>query len=67
MRCKAVILIGLFIGTLSSLFLLNFTYSIPEVLVSYSSGECTKVINFVETDRFSCENLPMKYDQVWVK
>ena len=41
--------------------------SIPDVWVSYSSRECVKVINYVEGDNFSCENLPSKFNHVWVQ
>lgn len=39
----------------------------PEVQVSHSTGECVKVINFRIEDTWSCDNLPSKYNHVWVK
>lgn len=39
----------------------------PDVWYSYSSGECVKVLNYAEDDNYSCENLPRKFNHVWVK
>lgn len=41
--------------------------SIPDVQVSHSSNECVQVINYNEDDTYSCENMPTKYNKVWVK
>ena len=41
--------------------------SMPDVWFSYSTDECVKVINYDQNDRFSCENLPTKFNHVWVK
>lgn len=40
---------------------------IPDVYVSYSTNVCVEVINHTETDAYTCENLPSKYNHVWVK
>lgn len=57
---------GLFVGLL---FVGSLTYSLnlPEVQMSHSTGECVKVINYVESDEYTCDNLPKKYHHVWVK
>ena len=39
----------------------------PDVHVSHSTGECVKVINYDERFDYTCENLPEKYNHVWVK
>lgn len=39
----------------------------PDVHVSNSTGECVKVINYDERFDYTCENLPKKYNHVWVK
>jgi len=39
----------------------------PDVYVSHSTGECVKVINYDERFDYTCENLPEKYNHVWVK
>jgi hypothetical protein len=42
--------------------------SMPTVEVSHSTGHCERVIEYVEPKRgYSCENLPNKYDHVWVR
>ena len=57
---------GLFVGLL---FVDSLMYSLnlPEVQISHSTGECVKVINFRIEDTWSCDNLPEKYNHVWVK
>lgn len=41
--------------------------SMPDVWFSYSTDECVKVINYEKEDKYSCENLPKKFNHVWVK
>ena len=41
--------------------------SMPDVWFSYSTDECVKVINYDKTDKYSCENLPSKFNHVWVQ
>jgi len=43
----------------------NSAMSIPDMEVSYSTGECVSVINYGDTD-YSCENQPQKYNHIWV-
>jgi hypothetical protein len=38
----------------------------PDVHYSNSTGECVRVLNYAENDRYSCDNLPSKYNKVWV-
>lgn len=49
------------------IYLFLVMMSIPDVWFSYSTDECVKVINYVETDNYSCENLPTKFNHVWVE
>lgn len=44
---------------------LSYASSIPDVHVSYSTGECVTVINYADTN-YSCENQPKKYNHIWV-
>jgi len=44
----------------------NYAMSVPDMHVSYSTGECVKVINYTDT-KYSCENQPQKYNHIWVK
>jgi hypothetical protein len=66
---KDKILVTLMVAV--SLFVLMFVFakaaSIPDVHVSYSTDECVKVINYVEGENYSCENLPSKFNHVWVQ
>ena len=41
--------------------------SIPDVHVSHSTKECVTVINYDEDDKYSCTDMPSKYNKVWVK
>ena len=38
----------------------------PDVMVSNSTKECVEVINYGDTD-WSCDNLPSRYNHIWVK
>lgn len=59
------------VATLLLLVAMDYALSMPEVLVSYSSRDCVGVNNFpgffFNQEVFSCENLPSKFDHVWVK
>ena len=59
------LLAGALVGTVFYLFLDSM--SMPDVWFSYSTDECVKVINYVEGENFSCENMPSKFNHVWVK
>ena len=41
--------------------------SIPDVHVSYSTNECVKVINYAYEHKYSCEDMPEKFNHIWVK
>jgi len=43
----------------------NSAMSIPDMEVSYSTGECVSVINYADTT-YSCEDQPQKYNHIWV-
>ena len=57
---------GLFAGLLF-VGALMYSLNLPEVQISHSTGECVKVINYVESDKYTCDDLPKKYHHVWVK
>ena len=38
----------------------------PDVHFSNSTGECVKVLNYAEGDLYSCDDLPKRYNHVWV-
>jgi len=56
------------VATVVVLFsLLDKAFSIPDVQFSYSTNECVKVLNYVEGENYSCENMPTKFNHVWVQ
>jgi len=40
---------------------------LPDVEMSYETGYCTKVINYAQGDAYNCENMPSKFNHIWVK
>ena len=50
---------------------IDYSMSIPDVQVSYTDRSCQQVQNyesiFFGTTQYSCENMPSKYNHVWVK
>ena len=65
MYVKNTIFFAIVLGLM--IFALNFVMNIPDVHKSYSSGECIKVINYNKLDSYTCEDMPERYDVVWVK
>lgn len=59
------IVFGVFCGGIAYAFL--WAMSLPDVWVSYSTNECVNVINYVEGQNYSCENMPAKFNHVWVE
>ena len=49
-----------------AMFAFNTWISVPDVEFSYSSGGCVKVINY-DDSAYNCENLPAKFNHIWVK
>ena len=47
-------------------YALNFALTLPDVHFSNSTGHCVEVINYSD-DNYSCENMPVKFNHVWVK
>ena len=41
--------------------------NIPDVYVSNSTQECVKVLNYVEHENYTCDDMPSRYNQVWVR
>lgn len=65
MKYVYVIVISLLTVTLFNI--VSTSISIPDVHFSYSTEECVQVLNYVEGDTYSCENLPIKFNHVWVQ
>ena len=49
------------------LAIVDSALSLPDVQFSYKTNECVKVLNYVEDENFSCENLPSKFNHVWIQ
>ena len=49
----------------------DYAMSLPDVKMSYSSDACVEVINypstFFGTSAYNCEDMPTKFNHVWVK
>jgi hypothetical protein len=56
-----------FVGIFGVLYAINMALMIPDVHFSYSNDVCVEVINYNPEDNYSCENLPNKFNHVWVK
>tara|TARA_B100001093_G_scaffold128481_1_gene120968 strand:- start:15176 stop:15397 length:222 start_codon:yes stop_codon:yes gene_type:complete len=39
----------------------------PDVYWSNTTNECVGVVNYANGDDYSCDDLPSKYNKVWVK
>ena len=61
----AVVLVGII--TFIFAYTLIHAMTLPDVWFSYSTGECVNVLNYKENDMYSCENLPEKFNHVWVQ
>jgi hypothetical protein len=61
---SVVIVLGMIIGLA---YALTTSLGIPDAHFSHSTGDCVEVINYEEGDNYSCENLPSKFNHVWVK
>ena len=64
---------SILLGTLTAFaifYIIDAVFKIldmPDVHVSNSTGECVSVINYKETDTYSCDRLPSRYHQVWIR
>jgi hypothetical protein len=51
--------------------MIDYAFSIPDVMVSYESNMCKQVQNYDSvlfgTTAYSCENMPEKFNHIWVK
>ena len=57
------------VGAIVLVVAVNYLESVldqPDVHFSNSTGECVKVLNYAENDLYSCDNLPKRYNHVWV-
>jgi len=49
----------------------DYAFSIPSVKMSYTTDTCVEVENYPSalfgTTEYSCENMPTKFNHVWVQ
>lgn len=59
-----------FIGIIIVVSILTYAFfkstDTPDVIFSYSTGECVKVIN-ADGTKGNCDNLPTTYNHIWGK
>jgi len=63
--------IGAVVAVGAMFLVADYALSIPNVHVDYASKECVSVENFPgvvfnKDDAYTCENMPSKFNQVWV-
>ena len=58
--CVVLILIG------AVMMAMDHFLDMPDVKVSYSTGECIEVINYGDIE-YTCETLPRRYNHIYVK
>ena len=65
---KQAILTTAIVGTLVAglAYAANSALSMPDVYISYSTGECDKVVNYTD-EQFTCANYPSKFNHVWAE
>ena len=65
---KQAILTTAIVGTLVAglAYAANSALSMPDVYISYSTGECVKVVNYTD-EQFTCANYPSKFNHVWAE
>jgi hypothetical protein len=63
------VIIGALIGVIAGFMCYAFltAVTLPDVWFSYSTGDCVKVLNYAQSDNYSCENLPKRFYHVWVE
>lgn len=59
------IAVGLAVGAF--VYVCLDSLDMPDVWYSYSTGDCVQVLNHNPEDKYTCENLPRKFNHVWVK
>jgi len=66
---KVEAVVGGLVGAIVLGVAVNYVDSVldqPDVHFSNSTGECVKVLNYAEGDLYSCDDLPKRYNHVWV-
>lgn len=66
---KTILFNSVFFGLIAAAIAYAFfnAMMLPDVWFSYSTGDCVKVLNYADGDAYSCENMPEKFNHVWVQ
>ena len=66
---KTIVLQSIFVGLIAGAitYAIFSSFMLPDVWFSYSTGECVKVLNYSDSDTYSCENMPSRFYHVWVE
>jgi len=67
---KVEAVVGGLVGAIVLGVAVNYVESVldqPDVHFSNSTGECVKVLNYAEGDLYSCDDMPKRYNHVWVQ
>jgi hypothetical protein len=71
MKSFILYIVSITVVLISVFAIIDYSSTIPDVLISHSTGECVGVQNYMailfENPVYSCENLPTKYNHIWVK
>ena len=63
--------VGSILFIVVAFLMMDYAFSIPNVIESYSTGECVTVENYpgivFNQEMYSCENMPSKFYHVYVK
>jgi hypothetical protein len=61
---------GALVGTVLTTFIFiiftSVTLERPDVHVSWDTKQCVKVINYGDAE-YTCDNLPTRYNHIWVR
>ena len=64
---EVLLAMGAIVSALGAAFVIgSYVDSIPDVHFSNATGTCVKVVSFNE-DEYTCNDLPEKFNTVWVK
>lgn len=71
MKSAIMYIVSIAVVLLAFFLIVDYSSTMPDVLFSNSTGECVGVQNYMavlfENPIYSCENLPTKYNHIWVK
>jgi hypothetical protein len=71
MKSVIMYIVSIAVVLIAFLLIVDYSSTIPDVLFSHSTGQCVGVQNYmailIENPIYSCENLPTKYNHIWVK